>query len=89
MPPHNERRGVLSTLLWGFRIGATRRVLQAYHNAPGSMTRQASAARQMLASYQMGAVTFSTFLSNWSSHIILPGTISTGVFAGLPNAAVD
>jgi hypothetical protein len=42
-----------SALAWGFRTGAVRRVIQAFRGEPGSLTRQWSAAHQMLARYQM------------------------------------
>ena len=42
-----------SSLAWGFRTGAIRRVIQAFRHEPGSLTRQWSAAHQMLARYQM------------------------------------
>ena len=42
-----------AALAWGFRTGAIRRVLQAFRNETGSLTRQWSAAHQMLARYQM------------------------------------
>jgi len=42
-----------AALAWGFRTGAIRRVIQAFRHEPGSLTRQWSAAHQMLARYQM------------------------------------
>jgi len=42
-----------SALAWGFRTGAIRRVIQAFRHEPGSLTRQWSAAHEMLARYQM------------------------------------
>src|SRR5882762_4183106 len=42
-----------SAFAWGFRTGALRRVIQAFRREPGSLTRQWSAAHQMLARYQM------------------------------------
>jgi hypothetical protein len=42
-----------SALAWGFRTGALRRVIQAFRLEAGSLTRQWSAAHQMVARYQM------------------------------------
>jgi hypothetical protein len=42
-----------SALAWGFRTGALRRVIQAFRHETGSLTRQWSAAHQMVARYQM------------------------------------
>lgn len=53
-PPLEERRAFAeAALLWGFRTGAIRRVLQAYRNTSGSLMQQDSAGRKMLANYRM------------------------------------
>lgn len=53
-PPVKEREAFRqAAMLWGFRTGAIRRVLKAWRNTPGSLTRQWSAAHQMLAAYRM------------------------------------
>lgn len=51
-PPAAERAAFReAALLWGFRTGAIRKVLLAWRNTPGSLTRQWSAAHQMVAAY--------------------------------------
>jgi len=51
--PEEQAAFEQSALAWGFRTGALRRVVQAFRHERGSLTRQWSAAHQMLARYRM------------------------------------
>ena len=53
--PTPEEAGAFeeSALAWGLRTGAIRRVIQAFRHETGSLTRQWSAAHQMLARFRM------------------------------------